>query len=697
MNKTFAKRAVGLAAAFGMMITFLLTALPVRAAGLSASASLVPDSVSAGERFVIELTLTGASVDDGDHDVTVSGVGGLAGTDTISASFTNGGASLSTTSGALSYTGSGATSLYIEVGSQTTSARVSGFIPTDDESEEPVTPTTPTGNLIGVKEGTALPEIKAGETKTISIPLTSTGASSRYAGKTQITASLPDGIYFNTATSMQELNFTRTTKDQVLKLALSADTGAKSGVYPITLTSVYKYDGQQVEETLQVNLKVMGKTETEANSGLSIQNYNLDKAVVKAGAGFKLTLTVRNTGNTACQNVQVLLDGLSTDGITVNGGMDTQTITSLAAGASANVSYNLLTAANMTSGNQILNVTASCGEVSGSAKVFVPVEGKPAEAGEEDGPKASKPRVVIDSYSFSGLTDGEIAEEGASSVEGGKTFRLTLNMKNTSAVSSIENVKMTISSAADDATGGVFTPANSSNTFFIPHVGSGQIFTETIDLLVKADAPPKSYGLDVTVSYEAVLDNERVTIDDSETITIPVTQPDRFEVEEVSVWGPIMFGDSLQPSISYVNKGKSSIYNLSIRVEGTNFTTGEATSYVGNVESGTGDYYEATLNPEAPGTVEGKFVLSYEDAAGNLKEVERPFTVEVEEMNWDEPEEPLEPVGPIEPEQQGLTLWSWILIGAGALLVVAGTVVIILKIKKKKAAKKLEEDDDYDD
>ena len=710
MNQITIKRAVGLAAALCMMFVFILGSLPVRAEESSATASvtLTPSEIAAGDDFVMQIDINAPAFKQRTATITIQGVGGLSGSAEFKdVSFSKEGETQITTDAAsIKYKGSGETSLFIQMVSKDGTVKeefvkkVKGFTPTEtdngDDDSGPVTPSTPTGNLIGVKPGTALPSIKAGESKTIEIPLTGTSSNSRYAGKTQITAQLPEGIYFNTATAMQELNFSSRSKEQTLKLPISADSEAKSGVFPITLEAIYKYSGQQIKETIQINLKVEGKTETEASSGLSIKGYQVSKPQIKAGEGFNLTLTVANTGNTPCENVKVTLDGLATEGITVNGGMDTQTIQNIAAGGTGTVTFSLLSSKEMVTGNHSLTANAACGEITGSAKIFVAVEGKPAESDkEEDGPKASTPRVVIDGYTFTTLDEeGNPAEENSQSVEGGKTFRLSLNLKNTSTAAAVENLKMTISSVADDTTGGVFTPANSSNTFFISKVGAGQSFSEVIDLLVKADAPPKSYGLQVSVSYEAVLNNERVTVDDSETITIPVTQPDRFEVEDVQVWGPVYFGESINPTVNYVNKGKSSIYNLSIRVEGTNFTTGEPSSYVGNVESGNGDYYEASLNPEAVGMVEGKFILSYEDAAGNLKEVEKPFSVEVIEMENPDPGIDVGPVEPIEPESTGMPVWGWILIGVG---VAGAAVVTILIIKKKKASKKLDAEDDYDD
>lgn len=693
MTRNIIKRSVSIAVCLCMALVLILTALPVKAAGYSVSAELIPGSVSAGERFVIRLEIGGGTAGE-TADVTVEGIGGLSGSDSAEVTFDeNGSASFSTGSEDFSYSGSGSTSLYVTVGNESRTVRVSGFEKTEEDNEDDEElPVSPVGNLIGIKEGTPLPEIRAGESKLIRIPLANVGGRGRYAGKARITASLPAGIYFNSATSTQELNFNRTGENQTLELPLIADTGAESGIYPITLTSVYTYGGAEKEETMQVNLKVIGGSGVSEGE-LLIADYILDRDLVHAGESFRLTVYIRNSGSVPCENVKMLLDGLSTAGITVNGGMDLQNIGTVAPGQAASVTWDLLAAEGMISGNQMLDISVLCGSETASAKIFVPVDGKSADA-DGEGPAASKPRVVIDSYTFRNVIDGVVSEEIPSSVEGGKTFCLTLNLKNTSSFAAIENLKMTVSSAADDATGGVFTPANSSNTFFIANVGAGQTFTETIDLLVKADAPPKSYGLDVAVSYEAVLDDERVTIDDCETITIPVTQPDRFEVEEVNVWGPVMYGETIFPSISFVNKGKSSIYNLSIRVEGENFTTGEPNVYIGNVESGSGDYYEANLNPEMPGMVEGRFILSYEDAAGNLKELERSFSVEVQEMIWDEPviDEP----AMMEPEETGMPLWGWILIGAGGAAVIVIVLVAVRKAKKKKAALALE-DDDYDD
>lgn len=145
----------------------------------------------------------------------------------------------------------------------------------------------------------------------------------------------------------------------------------------------------------------------------------------------------------------------------------------------------------------------------------------------------------------------------------------------------IENVKITVSSSADATTGGVFSPASSSNTFFVEKIPAGGTIEESIDLLPKADASPKSYGLDIAFNYEAVVNKERIELSPTETISIPLTQPDRFEIGDVQMWGPVYVGDTLSGNVSYVNKGKSTIFNLSVKIEGEGFTTAESESYIG--------------------------------------------------------------------------------------------------------------------
>lgn len=551
--------------------------------------------------------------------------------------------------------------------------------------EEPSAPEL-IGNQITVSKNAFMPEIKAGETKEILIPLNATSV----VGSAQVTLTMPEGLYLESAAATQTVNFKK--GSATISCRVTAKQDVTDSVAAISIDSVYSYDSKQVSEKTTFSVRLRASDAAKSNGKLVITGYQLGSSSLSYNGDTSLVITVQNTGTATMKDITMTLDGMATGSVTLKSGMDVQTLVELGPGQQSTFTYQLHGDEALASGTAILTATAACGEENSVAKVFVPCVGKPETSGGEgeSGPGSSKPQVIIENYTY--------GEEGTG-VTGGSTFTLGMTLKNTSSSSAIENIKMVVTSAADETTGGVFTPASSSNSFFIAKVGAGESFTESIDLTVKADAPPKSYGIDVEISYEAVIDGKRESLTATERITIPVSQPDRFEVEDAQISSTVYVGDSAYCSVSYVNKGKSAIYNLSIAIEGTGFTTADANTYVGNVEAGNGDYFETTLNVTEPGTIDGKFIITYEDSAGKQTTVERPFTATVMEMDWGEPD-PMEPMEPVDVEPS-MPLWGKILIIAGCVVVAGGIVIVVLRIrrKKRKAVPVFddEDDDDYGD
>ncbi len=691
MKTSLTKRAVSLLAAFSMMIWMIASALPVMADDMSATFSVSPPSISEGGSISVNVSVKGSDVGDGTSNVMVQGLGSLSGSYTAeSVQFTGGSASVSVPSGHITYSGKDAPG-YLQVsvnGKSFTSSAVSGLNPTDDGSDNNTTPppVVVVGTIFNVVEDTAIPTIDAGASKTIIYPITS--GSKRISGDVQISAKLPEKLYFTTASTTQTFSFSKE-KTQNLELPISADSSLESGTYPITLTVSYKYSGEAKTDTIETYIKVNGKTPTEPGAGqLSVAGYTVTPKSVNAGQKFKVTLTVQNTGTADYKNVLVTLGGLSTETFTMDGTVDSQRISTLKAGASTNLTFSLVSGEKMASGNYNLDVTMTCGEETFSSKVFVPVIGNPEKQDDDtEKPKTeSTPQLIIESYNYG---------EGVTSVIGGEVFTLSAVIRNTGKTA-VKNVKITISSAADEETGGAFSPANSSNTFYIDSIAAGGSITETIDLVPKADAKPKSYGVDFAFSYEAIVNEELVTKDVTQTVAIPLTQPDRFEATEPQMYGPVMQGETLSGYVSYVNKGKSTIFNLSVKVEGEGFTTAEAESYIGNVESGASDGYDISINPTQAGTVSGTITFTYEDANGDTKELVKNFQSEV--MEYVEPEMPdiMDPDMPVEAEG-GMPVWGWIAIAVGGVVVVVIVIVVVKKIVKKKKQAALDAEDDYDD
>ena len=521
-------------------------------------------------------------------------------------------------------------------------------------------------DTVRVDENSATPSIEAGTSATVGVPLIS-GTTQQ---DVQIAVKTPadSKITLTSAGAVYTMSFVSGER-KYLNLPLHVDASVAAGIYPLTLT----VNGSDTTAYLKVTDSAQGK------GRIVIDSYQLDRGKIYSGASFRLDLVLKNTGSQTYHNVTAALDGLATEGLTVVGTLDRKIVETLVPGASVTVSFNMQAAPKMETGNYAVGVNLTSDEVpeASATKVFVAVTG----TGDSNG---GKPIIIIESYSF-----------GGTSVTGGKTFPLALRLKNASGSAAIQNLKITISATADEDTGGVFTPASSSNTFFISKLGAGAAIEKTIELYPKADAKPKSYGIDVKFEYESAADSKHEQISATETISIPLTQPDRFEVTGTEVQGPISMGTDGQLNISYVNKGKSTVYNLSVLLEG-NFTAPETNIYIGNVESGASDSYDTTLTPTEEGTLRGTATITYEDPNGDTQKIVKDFSCEVQ------PALPVDQGGvdpgePVPTPDGGFPIWGIALI---VLLVLgAGTAAFVI-VRRKRAAKRLalqEQEDDYDD
>jgi hypothetical protein len=443
--------------------------------------------------------------------------------------------------------------------------------------------------------------------------------------------------------------------------------------------------------------QVFSKLADSKNKGegkLAVQSFRLDHSPIKEGETFSLTVAVKNTGSVPCDHVACVLGLPADSGLSIKGQTDTKNLSSLAAGAAQSFTYPLACLSKMATSSYAATVTLSSDESDeASSKIYIPVTGTKTDKDDTGTVGQSKPQIIVESYDY-----------GGKAVTGGQAFNLSMKIRNTGSIA-IENCKMTVGSSSDDkdtaaAAGSVFTPAKSSNTFFIPKIAPGAAVQKSIALLPKTDAAPNSYGVAVTFDYDAVVDNKRQTLNASETITIPLTQPDRFEVGEPETDDQMFVGEDNQLSISYVNKGKSKIYNLAVKLEG-NFETKDGDSYIGNLDSGASDNFEASLQPAKAGTLKGTATFTYEDSTGKTRKIVKSFSGEATAE-----EEPGSVAGAMNGMQgkkgaksaksSGLGWKLWLIIGCAA---AAGVVVTVILVKRHKAKKRrlLEEADDYDD
>ncbi len=290
--------------------------------------------------------------------------------------------------------------------------------------------------------------------------------------------------------------------------------------------------------------------------------------------------------------------------------------------------------------------------------------------------KDDMPVVIIDEYDY-----------GSEYVNGGSTFPLRLKFLNTSLAGSVKDLKITLTSDED----GVFTPAASSNTYFIQNLDPGKDCVWQLYMQTKSDIQPQSYGLVINISYKNENGTEKSAV---ETLTIPIRQELRFNISDLPVFNDISMNEDAILTLNCANLGKSTVYNVLIKIQG-NMSCTEYEIFAGNIEAGKGYSKTVYLTPMMEGMQEGTVTFQYEDADGVVMSEEKSFSFNAYNMESNMTMMPIEDdfmMGeePIK-EESTLPSWFWYAVIGGGIVVLGVAVIIIVKVKKSK---KDEDDED---
>lgn len=185
------------------------------------------------------------------------------------------------------------------------------------------------------------------------------------------------------------------------------------------------------------------------------------------------------------------------------------------------------------------------------------------------------------------------------------------------------------------------------------------------------------------------------------TVSVPVRQPDRFEISRVDVPDSMMVGDENVASVYFVNKGKNAINNVTVQMTGTNLQQSTQNQYVGNLAAGTEDSVDLDLSAVEAGNIEGTITVSYEAPSGDIVTLTEKISVPVEEYfdQWagqdgmegmDGMEEPVDGM----PTSRSLAPWQIALI---VVVAVAAVVVVVLVLRKRAAKKKAAQEESDED
>ncbi len=401
--------------------------------------------------------------------------------------------------------------------------------------------------------------------------------------------------------------------------------------------------------------------------------FNSDGTSTSIAAGETKTITVyiQNAGTTAMRDPILTLK--SSGSLLIMGSQDYM-LDDIRAGRDTAVTVTVKAPDKIESQMQTIDASLSFyydngtqltgGSASGSVNVLSTVT---KDTKDEETIASPTPIVILSKYNY-----------GGSSVAAGSSTNLSFSFTNTSKTIKIENVMVTVTGGQDLMLNG------STNTFYFESVAASGSKTVTVPMKAAQLISASAQDVKIDVTYEYVDQNARKSGNATLSLSVPLYQPDRFEMSEPTSSYTGYVGEETSLTIDYVNKGKSAINNVEATISG-DIDTPTAYQRVGTIDGGKNGTIAFAVTPQLEGENQVKIVITYEDSNGNTKE--RVFEATVEAMAY-EPVDPVDPDGPVDPEPASTFPWKYVII---ALVVIAIIALIVLRARKKKAKQKAEQ------
>lgn len=402
--------------------------------------------------------------------------------------------------------------------------------------------------------------------------------------------------------------------------------------------------------------------------------FNSDGTSTSIAAGETKTITVyiQNAGTTAMRDPILTLK--SSGSLLIMGSQDYM-LDDIRAGRDTAVTVTVKAPDKIESQMQTIDASLSFyydngtqltgGSASGSVNVLSTVT---KDTKDEETIASPTPIVILSKYNY-----------GGSSVAAGSSTNLSFSFTNTSKTIKIENVMVTVTGGQDLMLNG------STNTFYFESVAVSGSKTVTVPMKAAQLISASAQDVKIDVTYEYVDQNARKSGNATLSLSVPLYQPDRFELSEPKTSYTGYVGEETSLTIDYVNKGKSAINNVEATISGD---IDSPTPYqrVGTIDGGKNGTIAFAVTPQLEGENQVKIVITYEDSNGNTKE--RVFEATVEAMAYEPTDPGMDDPGMIDPEPAHTFPWKYVIIAVVAALIV---LLIVLRIRKKKAKQKAEQ------
>lgn len=502
-----------------------------------------------------------------------------------------------------------------------------------------------------------------------------------------------EGVNMATGLNTQDITVLPPKSSSTVVYSLTTPASAIGGKFPLTLK--YTFNGktptdgdttapQQGEYQFSIDLK----KSSMAPSTLIFEKIDFPKATFGKNAFLNIGFTLKNIGKFKAQNINIAALSKEITGLSPKSASNI-VVPEMAPGESREFNFSFQTTNAISTQNYPVDITVTYVDDSTTKEAHTitqtvgvnAVNWEEEEAKNKDKP-SSVPKLIIEKYSFD-----------KDSIYAGTDFNLNLVLYNTSSKKTIKNIKIFLTSEtlqSNDQTkvssASVFTPIESSNTFFIDSIAPKQKVEKTIKLSTSRDTVAKTYTLTANIEYE---DEQSKPYTSSEIIGIPVYQDAQLKIGEIIVDPEFQVGMPGMVSVEFYNTGKVTLSNFMVSFEGKGLKTDSPNYYKGNFAVGTSDTFSVYVSPESAENNSGKITFTYEDSTGLEHKEEKEFTLNVVEMPMPSEDEMLDKP----PENGGGSFLKPLIIG---IAIVAAVVLFIIfrRHKKKKSEEDLTIDED---
>lgn len=471
-------------------------------------------------------------------------------------------------------------------------------------------------------------------------------------------------------------------KKKVISVHFRTQAELTSAIQYFTVSFDYSFTAAGKKETVNDERTLSLDAQISSAPVLRITGQRLEEAIT-ADNEYEYTVTVHNYGNIAVKNV--MIDFTSSDSIYFVDGTEFAQIERIRSGASADVTVKFRTTEKISSIRQSITAAMTffygttaaqlSGEATSSVSIIAATGADSSEAG------AAAPNVIIGGYDI-----------GADQIPAGDVFDLSFDVFNTSSQKAVENLVITVDAA------GSLSIYGGGNTFFFNSLGAAGSLNEIVKLRALPTAETGTSSVTISFKYDYIDGEQRNTLTASQTIYIPVYQPDKMTFDVNVPTYSVYAGSEIYITTTYMNKGRSDISNVKAEIVG-DVGALSTSKVIGTVVPGGNGSFDFIVTPYMAGECSFTLKVTYENAM--LEEIvkEIPVSFMVEEMTyyddmgeWDYTES-MDAQG-----EEGSFPWWIIWVGAGV-IVVGGvvTLIIVLNHKKKKAKKITADDIDWED